>query len=83
MLKVKTKKIGLDDFAKKYGLCKRAWNENESMYRRYFEYCDRCPIEMIIRENGHVYFENIPTVEELDLLFNMIKNGDVIKEEGK
>ena len=80
MLKVNVDKISLPEFAKKYGLCKRACNENEVMYRTYFEHCDRFPIEMIVRENGNVYFENTPVIKELDLLFDMISNGDVIKE---
>lgn len=82
MLRVNLKKIDISDFAKKYGLVFYGKNEEQGeMYRTPF--------------NPYVYFSEYERVNFFyehyhgdndrffDLIFDMISNGDLIKEDEK
>lgn len=85
MLKVNTDRIGIDECAKKYGIPLRSFGERVS---HYCYSSMRCTLDigrtglvtiMTWNENGEFYGIE---VEDgcMNLLFDMIKNGDVIKE---
>lgn len=81
MLKVNTDKISVPDFADKYGLvCIQIVN---GVYSYIASDMDE-HIELS-RKFGYISFwsENCSAIENgvLNILFDMIKNGDVIKEE--
>jgi hypothetical protein len=80
MLKVNTAKISVEDFAKKYNLIKQKWNDKEFFYRLNYPFFENFPVQFAVFENGLVVFLKEPYNKELDILFDMIKNGDVTKE---
>lgn len=82
MLKVNTEKIPIDDFGKKYGLIYSGETSCQGKaYRNDFNPL----IYFFEKEKSHIsYADNYGDDDKFfDLLFDMIKNGDVIKEEGK
>ena len=79
MLKVNTQKISVLEFAKKYGL-KR---ENLGASKAVLSLCDGVIAHFSIYDDGKVRDLPFSNDSFADILFDMIKNGDIIKEEGK
>ena len=80
MLKVNTKKISVEEFAEKYNMKNLNTNDNP-----IFGYHVGCFIRLL-HENGRIELLDIDgdeTCGTLGILFDMIKNDDVIKEEAK
>jgi hypothetical protein len=82
MLKVNTSKISVDNFIKKYNMRPR------TMFAGCHPYKWSVGSEIHVYPNGEIMVSTegagdsvCPT--NLDILFDMIKNGDVIKEEEK
>ena len=80
MLKVNTKQISIEDFAKKYGLDEYCELDN---YYSKFNHNFVVQPDLSIWVFGINGMKTKQEPKELSLLFDMISNGDVIKEESK
>lgn len=89
MLKVNTAQIGVDDFAKKYGMCLD--NALNSTYMREFvDNITDCYVTIMILKDNVLWFavrsrdmSFFPQFTVPDIIYDMISSGDVIKEEEK
>ena len=80
MLKVNTKKISVEEFAKKYVL---------DDYCELDNYYSKFDHNLVVQPDLSIWIFGIKEMKtsqepkELSLLYDMISNGDVIKEEDK